>query len=157
MADRSGLGPAWSRALRAHARYYEEWGRLTSSWLRELAGQDASDDRSPGPTAQDPGAALVLEGPGDAPVSGAFLVANTLDRRVTQAIEVGGFTGPTGAVRQLPVQVDPPEVDLEPGAEIVVRVTATVPADLAGEHRGLLRVDGMPGAEVSLLVRRTSG
>jgi hypothetical protein len=37
-----GIGQAWRDALQAHARYYEAWGQLASTWLRDLA--DASKE-----------------------------------------------------------------------------------------------------------------
>jgi len=186
MAERPGLVEAWTRALQAHARYAEALGSLTSTWLRELADLGAAVrlprvlavpgfDRpapdhaagaasaGPGPAAQGTAAqgtaarraaapaigpvsrpesaSLVLEAAGGHQATGAFLVENTLSRRVEQAVEAGQFANATGAVADVPV----------------VQVTAVVPETLDGEHRGTLRVAGVPGAEMPVILRRLAG
>ena len=188
MAEGFGLGRAWEQALQAHARYYEALGRLTSSWLRELA-EVGSQVRLPSPTtlltratapvvretvnasrhldnaAGDPGraaavptpAALVLEAPRGQQAIGAFLVENTLPRRVEQAVEAGPFTDTAGHQTDLALTLVPSSVALEPDERVVVRVSVTLPETLDAEHRGTIRVAGVPGAEIAVVVREAAG
>jgi hypothetical protein len=177
MADRPGLAEAWSRAMEANARYYETWGRLTSSWLRELADV-SSGLRLPrvvtvrtepaahrSPSAPSPAeasaaaqpaqaAALVLEASGGQQASGAFLVENTLGRHVQQPVEAGPFTDASGAETAFALTLEPATIDLAPGDQVVVRATVVVPETLDGERRGTVRVAGVPGAEIPLVIRR---
>jgi len=110
-----------------------------------------------GPAPRPQPALLVLEAAGGHQATGAFLVENTLSRRVEQAVEAGQFADATGAVADVPVVLVPDAVDLGPGEQVVVQVTAVVPETLEGEHRGTLRVAGVPGAEMPVILRRLPG
>lgn len=190
MTDRPGFSEAWSRALEANARYYETWGRLTSSWLRELAdvssglrmprvvsvrtepapGAAASAARpAPAPTsasapaatarettAEPAPATLVLEAAGGQAASGAFLVENTLGRHVTEPVEAGPFHDPAGVESLVTLELEPAVIDLAAGEQVVVRATVVVPETLEGERRGTVRVAGVPGAQIPLVIRRVA-
>ena len=99
----------------------------------------------------------MLEAAGGHQATGAFLVENTLSRRVEQAVEAGQFANAAGAVADVPVVLAPDAVDLGPGEQVVVQVTAVLPETLDGEHRGTLRVAGVPGAEMPVILRRLAG
>ena len=132
-------------------------------------GPGAQGTAAPGPAAQraaapavglaprPESASLVLEAAGGHQATGAFLVENTLSRRVEQAVEAGQFANAAGAVADVPVVLAPDAVDLGPGEQVVVQVTAVVPETLDGEHRGTLRVAGVPGAEMPVILRRLAG
>lgn len=179
-AERTGLGDALSRALQANARYYESIGQLTSSWLRELADVSAgmklprvslqtpsvsgprltvvppSSPSKPVATEEHAAATLVLEAAGGQSAIGAFLVENTLGRAVSQAVEVGIFTDADGGEASLVLTFEPPVIELAAGEQVVVRTSVVVPESLARESRATVRVAGVPGAEIPVVVRRTS-
>lgn len=179
MAEGPGFAAAWSRALEANARYYESIGQLTSSWLRELAEVSSglrlprvvsvgtqpagprlavvpTPPRPEGKTAERPAqaATLVLEAEGGQQATGAFLVENTLSRPVAQAVEAGPFTDAAGRQTAFVLTLEPPVIELAAGDQVVVRATVVVPATLEGESRGTVRVAGVPGAEIPLVIRR---
>jgi len=104
-----------------------------------------------------PAASLVLEAAAGERAAGAFLVENTLGRRVEQPVEAGPFTDAAGGRAPLPLEFSPATVGLDPGEQVVVRVTVVVPDTLQGDHRGTARVAGVPHAEIPVVVRRIAG
>jgi hypothetical protein len=117
------------------------------------AGHGAPADSTAVPTRPAP-AALVLEASPGQPAIGAFLIENSLDHPVAQAVEIGPFVTEDGAPVALDVTAMPAQIDLAANGHTVVRLSLVVPEALAGEARGTARVAQVPGAEIAIIVRR---
>jgi hypothetical protein len=181
----NGLGQAWREAMEANARYYEAWGELASRWVRDLAQASqsatlptlpplrlstgsgtAAPVRPPGVAASQAAAApapapavLVLEGPTGAAASAAFLVENTLSHPVDGSVEVEPFENIDGVAVLVRLDFEPEAISLAPGERRLVRVSVTLPPTLPSDIdcRSTIRVVGVPGTTIPVVLRRLSG
>lgn len=175
----------WRRALEANARYYESWAQLTSTWLREVADLGAAVSlprvarvssgpftwtpradpaRRPQPSPRSgaapgggPGPVLVLEGEPGAEAVGAFLVENSAPTPVQGRVEVEPFLDPAGVPVSVGLSLQPATVQLDAGESAVIQVRGEIPGIIApgAELRSTVRVHGVPGTTIPILVRRT--
>lgn len=101
-------------------------------------------------------AVIVLEGEAGGTAAGLFLVENSLRQRVSSPIAASVFTSPAGDEVQPHLGFEPEIVSLEPGEQLLVHLTAAIDEDLdeGVGYRGSLRVPGLQGTEVSIVVRR---
>jgi hypothetical protein len=102
-----------------------------------------------------PAATLVLEAAAGETAMGAFLVENTLGSAVSQAVEVGAFTDEEGVETVLQLTFEPSVIKLAAGEQVVVRTSVVIPEAVGTESRATVRVAGVPGAEIPVVVRRT--
>jgi len=153
----------------ANLRYYSGYAKLTREYFDELAGSIQGARKTPtssggvigaAPTRRkdspSPPPAMALEGKlGTSPV-GAFVVENGLARVVRAPLLASSFRGPGGAEISLPLTFDPEEIDLAPGDQVLVRVTAPIEEGLepGAQYRGDVTVPGLPGTRVGLVIRR---
>jgi hypothetical protein len=162
------------RALEANLQYYSALGRLTVDYLEALGSiarnvevpanlgnrtitfrQSAPAPAAPAPSPPPP-AVMVLEAAnGDAAI-GVFLVENLLAEKVSAPVSASAFAGPDGREVALPLAFDPEVVVLEPGEQILVRVTAQIGEDLEADvsYRAELAVPGVIGTKVPIVARR---
>jgi hypothetical protein len=177
VADNAPAGDLLRRAVDANVQFYAALGRLTVDYLDALGsivrrvdvpvrlGNRTVTVRSPPPPpppapaaapAPSPPAVMVLEAAaGDAAI-GVFLVENLLTEKVSAPVSGSGFTAPDGREIAAPLAFDPEIVVLEPGEQMLVRVTAQVQDELEPEvsYRGELAVPGVIGTTIPIVLRR---
>jgi len=177
VAEALSLEEAVRRATEANARYYSALGQLTVDYLRTLR-QLADDLRLPvrlgdlrsmaarGTPARAPQrtrpeespavAAMVLEAEAGGSALGVFLVENDLDGPVSAPVAASAFTDEDGAEVRPPLAFEPAVVTLEPGQQMLVRVTAIIGEDLKADrsYRGELTIPGLTATPVPIVVRR---
>ena len=162
------------RALEANLQYYAALGRLTVDYLQALGSivrqvevpanlanrtitfrPSAPAPAAPAP-ASPPPAVMVLEAESGGTAIGVFLVENLLAEKVAAPVSASAFVGPDGREAAVPLAFDPEVVMLEPGEQILVRVTAQVGPDLEEEvsYRAELAVPGVTGTKVPIVARR---
>ncbi len=162
------------RALEANLQYYAALGRLTVDYLEALGSiarqvevpaklgnrtitlrQSAPAPEPPAPAPQPP-PVMVLEAEGGGTAIGVFLVENLLAEKVSAPVSASSFADPDGREVAVPLAFDPEVVILEPGEQILVRVTAQVADDLEADvsYRAELAVPGVIGTKVPIVARR---
>jgi hypothetical protein len=160
------------RALEANLQYYSALGRLTLDYFEALGsiarqvevpanlGNRTITFRqmtpaAPAAPAQLP-AVMVLEAEAGGTAIGAFLVENLLNEKVSAPVSASAFAAPDGREVAVPLAFDPEVVVLEPGEQILVRVTAQVADDLDADvsYRAELAVPGVIGTKVPIVARR---
>lgn len=186
-SEGAGFAQAWREAMEANARYYEAWGQLASQWVRELAqasqsarlptlpplrlntGPGVATSARPGGVSPSPAAApagaspapavVVLEGPTGAAASAAFLVENTLSHPVVGSVEVDPFDDIDGVAVLARLDFEPQTISLAPGERRLVRISVTLPTTLPPDVdcRSTIRVDGVPGTTIPVVLRRLGG
>ena len=99
---------------------------------------------------------MVLEAEGGGTAIGVFLVENLLAEKVSAPVSASSFADPDGREVAVPLAFDPEVVILEPGEQILVRVTAQVADDLEADvsYRAELAVPGVIGTKVPIVARR---
>ena len=162
------------RALEANLQYYSALGRLTVDYFEALGsiarnvevpanlGNRTITFRQPAPApaapapAPPPPAVMVLEAGGGETAIGVFLVENLLAEKVSAPVSASAFAAPDGREVALPLAFDPEVVVLEPGEQILVRVTAQVGDNLEEDvsYRAELAVPGVIGTKVPIVARR---
>ncbi len=155
------------RALEANARYYEALGQVTADYLKSLLGvlgelrlparfdvQGASPAAPAAPPA--PAPAMVLEAATGDDAAGAFMVQNRLTQKVAAPVVASAFLDPSGNEARPILAFDPDVVALDPGEQILVRVTARVDDRLEPgvAYRGEVTIPGLSGDRIQLVVRR---
>ncbi|HEX8158215.1 MAG TPA: hypothetical protein VF526_12595 [Solirubrobacteraceae bacterium] len=100
--------------------------------------------------------AIVLEGEAGGTATGLFLVENSSSERVASPIAASVFTSSAGGEVQPKLGFEPEIVSLEPGEQLLVHLTAAIDDDLEEGvgYRGALRVPGLQGTEVAIVLRR---
>jgi hypothetical protein len=176
------LAEVWRKAIDANVRYYQSWGRLAGDWLRELQdaarglrptirlpdvrtgvrsdgglrGAESPGSSAPSSSSAAAPAAVVLEADDGAVATGAVLVENHLAHPVTATVEAEPFQDEAGQPVAVEIDVLPRTVELAPGESTVVRVQAAFPAGAVGSFRSALRVPGLMGTSVPLVLRSRS-
>jgi hypothetical protein len=162
------------RALEANVQYYTALGRLTLDYFEALGSiarqvevpanlgnrtitfRQSAPTAPPSPPAAPPPAVMVLEAEGGGTAVGVFLVENLLGEKVSAPVSASAFASPDGREVTVPLAFDPEVVVLEPGEQILVRVTAQVADDLDADvsYRAELAVPGVIGTKVPIVARR---
>ena len=174
MAEAGPAGDVLRRALEANLQYYAALGRLTVDYFEALGSiarqvevpaklgnrtitlrQAEPAPAAPAP-APAPPAVMVLEAEGGGTAIGVFLVENLLAEKVSAPVSASAVTAPDGREVALPLAFDPEVVVLEPGEQILVRVSARIDEELEPDvsHRAELAVPGVIGTKVPIVVRR---
>lgn len=104
-------------------------------------------------------AVVVLEGPTGAAASAAFLVENTLSHPVVGSVEVDPFEDIDGVAVLARLDFEPQTISLAPGERRLVRISVTLPTTLPPDVdcRSTIRVDGVPGTTIPVVLRRLGG
>jgi hypothetical protein len=123
------------------------------------AGTSSSPTAVPAGAASPAPAVLVLEGPTGAAASAAFLVENTLSHPVVGSVEVEPFEDIDGVAVLVRLEFEPETISLAPGERRLVRVSVTLPTTLPPDIdcRSTIRVDGVPGTTIPVVLRRLGG
>jgi hypothetical protein len=171
MAEGAGLEQVWRRALEANARYYEALGQVTTDYLKalvgvlgdvrlpaSLGGRPAAAPATAQPAAPAP-SAMVLEGVAGETAVGAFMVQNRLDQRVAAPVVTSAFLDPSGAEVRPALVFEPDVISLDPGEQMLVRVTTVIDDRLepGTGYRGEVTIPGLSGDRVALVLRRREG
>jgi hypothetical protein len=159
MADELDVSKILQRAVQANARFYKGFLELSLEYVRGI-----SDILSEPETATPEGdglvetgaGALVLEGEAGSTVRGAFLVTNDLGRNVSCEFVISEFADPDGATVHAKAAFEPSHLDLEPGAQQVVRAMIPVDSKLAAgvAYTGEVAIKGLDGFTIPVVLRR---
>jgi hypothetical protein len=173
MAEAAPASDLLRRALDANLRYYAAIGRLTVDYLEALGAiarhvevpkltsptvtlrQSPPAPPVPPPAPPAP-AVMVLEAEAGGTAIGVFLVENLLGERVAAPVSASPLAGPDGREVDVPLAFDPEVVVLEPGEQILVRVSAQLDGELESDvgYRAEVAVPGVIGTKVPIVVRR---
>jgi hypothetical protein len=157
------VGQLWRRTLDAYVDYYRAVGRLTSAYVRAVAGTAGElRSRTGAPPAPSPPAAprtpptMALEAESGATAVGMFVVENGGPSTVSGTLEVASLSDPDGKQVKPTIAFEPDRVTLEPGEQAVVQATVTIDRSLRPgvDYRGEVHVPGPPGTRIPIVVRR---
>ncbi|MBZ5538153.1 MAG: hypothetical protein LAO31_19545 [Acidobacteriia bacterium] len=177
MTENVPLSEVWRNAVDANIRYYTTLGQLTARILNvlfttvtELRPDLQMGSSSPQPPAVPksppaltsqgaPSSALVLEGRAGGIALGVFLVENGLPHKVSTSVVASAFADPEGRLVRPALRFEPDRIFLEPGEQVIVRVTTVIDESLRPEMRyqGEISVPGMPGTRIPIVLRRQAG
>jgi hypothetical protein len=103
--------------------------------------------------------AILLEGTAGSKPTALFLLENHLPHEVSASVEITPLLTPSGRTLKSTLQLDKHEIVLAPGQQVVARIAAPITKKLVtGEkYIGEIRVHGIPGAAVPLVLRRIPG
>jgi hypothetical protein len=151
-----------ARARAANLRYLRDWARLSYDHLRVLASlwneirseMQADDSHAPAPIP--PAPALVLEAEAGRQARGVFLIENTLARPVRGGISISAFADANGAEVYPTLMLEPNEVVLDPGEEVLVNVLLDMDESIPENVRfiGRFTVPGLSDMPVEVVVKR---
>jgi hypothetical protein len=151
-----------ARVRAANLRYLSDWAWLTYEHVRTLssmcgdlstatAGADAQAT-----VPQPPAPSLVLEAESGRQARGVFLVENTLPRSVHGKIQISAFADAQGNEVHPRMTLEPSEVVLEPGAEVLVHVLLDMDDSIPPSVRfvGRLTVPGLSNTPIEVVLKR---
>lgn len=156
--------------MEANTRYYEALGQVTVDYLKALVGvlgdvrlptvgnARPAAPAQPAPQPEQPPAAMVLEAAAGKSAVGAFMVQNRLSQQVTAPVIASAFLDASGREAKPVLVFEPDVVSLEPGEQVLVRVTAAVDErlDAGASYRGEITIPGLSGDRVPIVVRRAA-
>jgi hypothetical protein len=177
MSKETRLVSVWGRALDANLRYTVRVGQLAASVLQSLfsavtVAPEPQPNLDPAPVVQHGAppeslavvqqpapASMLLEGTAGSRAIGFFVVENKLARQVSTRVEVGAITGPDGHEIQSVLRFDPGTITLNPGEQVVAKITARISRALTPDARyqGEISIPGIAGARIPIIVRRRPG
>lgn len=104
-------------------------------------------------------AAILLEGPVGSKPTAHFVIVNHLPHEVSARVEVTPLATRTGRKLQSRLQFEKRTIVLAPGQQVVARIGAPITAQLPPNEacQGEIRVEGIPGASVPVVLRRVTG
>lgn len=174
MTERSSLGRMMGQALEANLRYVTLATKVANSVAgaaftslsrggdRPVAasGKIAQQKQLP-PPAQPQAAqsAILLEGAAGSKPTALFLLQNHLPHEVSASVEITPLLTPSGRKLKSKLQLEKKKIVLAPGQQVVARIGAPITTKfVTGEkYTGEIRVQGIPGASVPLVLRRIPG
>lgn len=147
------------RAIGLNLRYCTSVANLTADYLRDvldLVGTTEAKRPAKNQQAPRPKAAMALEGAAGQTVVGVFAVENYLAQPVSGSVTASKLLDPMGNAAGVPFTFDPPVLQLNPGAQVLVRASAVIPESLRPgvAYTGEIGVPEMNGATVPVIVRR---
>ena len=170
MKEGFSLGRAMGQALEANLRYVALATRVANSVAKvALTTSPGSGDRAAGaggrgvqrqlaPTAQPQRArqAILLEGPAGSKPTAFFLLENHLPHEVSARVEIAPLETPSGRKLKSRLQFAERKIVLAAGQQVVARIGVPITKKLVEGERytGEIRVQGIPGASVPLVLRR---
>jgi len=179
--DPINLTEAWTRLNEANVRYYTDYARLVRNYANDVVGtlksvRRKTDTESVGAAREESASVfsarakafqrepatppvVALEGALGASPTGLFAVTNDRDEKVSAPIEVSKLTAPDGTELVVAIAFEPSQIDLEPGAQMLIDVTADIESslELGIPYRADVSVPGLPGWSIELVVRRRPG
>ena len=152
-----------ARMREANLRYLSDWAWMAFNHARLLVSlvKEAIDDTAPAPSTgsapQPPAPSVVIEAEAGAQGRGVFLVENTLARPVRGKIEISPFVDADGHVVHPSIVLEPAEVVLDAGEEVLVYVNLnmdeTIPAGV--RYAGRFTVPGLAQTPVEAIIKRS--
>jgi hypothetical protein len=108
------------------------------------------------PQPQGARSAILLEGPTGSKPTAFFLIENHLAHEVMARVEITPLATRSGRKLRSKLQFDKREIALAAGQQVVARIGAPITTKLVlGEqYTGEIRVQGIPGASVPVVLRR---
>ena len=102
--------------------------------------------------------AILLEGAAGSKPTALFLLENHLPHEVSASVEITPLLTPSGRKLKSKLQIGKQKIVLAPGQQVVARIGAPITKKfVTGEkYTGKIRVEGIPGASVPLVLRRIS-
>jgi hypothetical protein len=112
---------------------------------------------APPPQPQRAQSAILLEGAAGSKPTAFFLIENYLPHEISSSVEITPLLSPSGRKLKSTLQIDKQKIVLAPGQQVVARIGAPITKKfVTGErYTGEIRVQGIPGASVQLVLRRT--
>jgi hypothetical protein len=171
MKEGFSLGRAMGQALEANLRYVALATRLANSVATvafttpsgsgdgAAAGARSVQRRLAPPAQPQPARkAIVLEGPAGSKPSAFFLLENHLPHEVSARVEIAPLETPSGRKLKSRLQSGQRKIVLAAGQQIVARIGVPITKKLVEGERytGEIRVQGIPGASVPLVLRRVA-
>jgi hypothetical protein len=166
------------KAIDLNVRYYTSLGRLTVDYWRDLfaavvdptvvdrtkaamsAGRFATADpaapaAAPPKQAASNRAVMVIEAEAGSVGLGVFMVENHLSTEVDSTVTASAFKDSSGVTIQPTFTFDPPRVVLNPGEQILVRVSTTIGPELepGARYTGEFVVPGLRGTTIPVVLR----
>jgi hypothetical protein len=165
VADTNDLQRLWSGLLTAYVDYWRSVGRLSANYVRavtSVAGTapnatDGSAEPMATAVARRPvNATMALEGTAGSKAVGMFVVENSGHERISGELAVPSLADADGREVRVSVAFDPPQLTLEPGEQTVVQTSVTIGRSLVSgrDYRGEVRVPGLAGTSIPIVVRR---
>ena len=102
--------------------------------------------------------AILLEGAAGSSPTALFLLENHLQHEVSADVEITPLLTPSGRKMKSTLQIDKQKIVLAPGQQVVARISAPITTKfvMGEQYTGEIRVQGIPGASVPLVLRRIS-
>ena len=174
MREGTSLGRMMGQALEANLRYVTLATKVANSvagaaFTTLSRGGDqpvAASGRivqqkqlAPPPQPQAAQSAILLEGVAGSKPTALFLLENHLPHEVSASVEITPLSTPSGRKLKSKLQLEKKKIVLAPGQQVVARISAPITAKfVTGEkYTGEIRVQGIPGASVPLVLRRIPG
>ena len=169
MKGGGSLGGAMRQALEANLRYVALASRVANSVARlAFTASPGSGERGAGeggrslqrqltPPAH-PQQAILLEGPTGTRPTAFFLLENRLPHEVSASIEIAPLETPGGRKLKSKLKSGNVKVVLAAGQQVVARIGVPITKKLIEGERytGEIRVQGIPGASVPLVLCRVA-
>lgn len=174
MREETSLGRMVGQALAANLRYVALATKVANSvagaaFTTLSRGGDqpvAASGRivqqkqlAPTPHPQAAQSAILLEGVEGSKPTALFLLENHLPHEVSASVEITPLSTPSGRKLKSKLQLEKKKIVLAPGQQVVARISAPITAKfVTGEkYTGEIRIQGIPGASVPLVLRRIPG
>ncbi len=174
MTEGSSLGRIVGRALEANLRYVTLATKVANSVAgaalttlsdggrRSVSAAARAVQRKQFAQPQQPQSlqsAILLEGTAGSKPTALFLLENHLPHEVSARVEITPLLTPSGRTLKSTLQFDKRRIVLAPGQQVVARIGAPITKKLVTGERyiGEIRVQGIPGASVPLVLRRIPG
>jgi hypothetical protein len=147
----------------ANLRYLSEWAwaaiahvRLLTSLVRQAYDESTPSTQSLRNPPSPPPPSLVIEAEAGTQGRGVFLIENTGPQPVRGTIEISDFADTDGNVAHLSILLDPREIALNAGEELLVHVQVNMDDRLPVNVRyfGRFSVPGLSAAPVEAVVKR---
>jgi hypothetical protein len=174
VADAPSLEQLFRRAVDAQLEYYRSVGQLSVEFARAALGAVRADRSTPAlrvpvtpvaPAAQAaqpalPAAApvLALEAEEGSWAVGMFVVENSTGSRVAAPVELPVLADEEGRRVHGEVRFEPEVITLQPGEQTLVQIAVEVTRGLRRgvDYRGEVRVPGLTGTRIPVVVRRVA-
>ena len=171
MREGSSFGRLMGQALEVNLRYVALATRVANSvagaaFTALSEGGDragAADGRivqqkqlAPSRQPQSAHSAILLEGAAGSRPTALFLLENHLPHEVSANVKITPLLTPSGRKLKSKLQIDKQKIVLAPGQQVVARISAPITARfvIGEQYTGEIRVQGIPGASVPLVLRR---
>jgi hypothetical protein len=171
MREGSSFGKMMGRALEANLRCVALAGRVANSVAGAAftslsgggdravaaAGRIVQQKQLAAPRQpQSAHSAILLEGAAGSNPTALFLLENHLPHEVSASVEITPLLTPGGRKLKSTLQIDEQKIVLAPGQQVVARISAPITAKfvMGEQYIGEIRVQGIPGASVPLVLRR---